>query len=118
MDNELIALCFVDEIPEGTAKGFSLTSDSQVQDIFLINRNNRFYAYKNSCPHTGVTLNWQPDVYLDFEEVYIQCAVHGARFEVETGFCVWGPCVNQSLEAIAIKVERNKIYLQDGVIHR
>ena len=62
MDNELIVLCRADEIPEGAAKGFALTSDVNVQDIFIIHRDNQFYAYKNSCPHTGVTLNWQPDV--------------------------------------------------------
>lgn len=104
-------LCNIDEIEQDATKGFNLGDDKDEQTIFIVNRNNRFFAYKNFCPHTGANLNWQPDVYMDYDNLYIQCAIHGARFEVETGFCVWGPCANQSLIRVAIEVKDEKIYL-------
>ena len=106
-----IELCNAADIPEGACKGFSLTSDKRLQDIFIVHRNNQFYAYKNSCPHTGSRLNWQDDVFLDYEEKSIQCSLHGALFEIETGRCIWGPCLNQALEKVDISIRENKIFL-------
>ncbi len=111
MKNTLKILCNISDIPEGTTKGFSLTTDNNVQDIFIVNRDNQFYGYENHCPHTGVNLNWQPDIFMDFDNNYIQCSVHGARFNVESGLCVWGPCVNQSLKKIEIEVHNGNIAL-------
>lgn len=108
--NESVYLCKTSEIPIDTSKGFALENDNEEQTIFIINRNNQYYAYKNFCPHTGVPLNWQEDVYMDLDNLYIQCSIHGARFEVETGFCVWGPCVNQSLIPIDIEISHGKIF--------
>lgn len=106
-------VCHINDIPEQGSKGFSLTDtdDESQQDFFIVNRGNEYFAYQNTCPHTGANLNWQPDVYLDFDNFYIQCAIHAARFEVETGLCVWGPCVNRSLIKVPIKIENQKIYL-------
>ena len=102
-------LCDVTEISEGNSKGFSLHNTPGIQDIFIVNRDNQFYAYENHCPHTGVSLNWQPDVFMDMENFYIQCSVHGAKFNVEDGLCVWGPCVKQSLKAVTIEIQGTKI---------
>jgi len=108
-------LCNTTDIPPDACKGFSLNEvpDKKSQDIFIVNRNNQFYAYKNSCPHTGASLNWQPDIFMDYDNFYIQCSIHAARFEVETGICVWGPCVNQSLKKTELTVIDNKIFLTD-----
>ena len=104
-------LCDIADIADGTSKGFSLYDTSDVQDIFIVNRDNQLYAYENHCPHTGVNLNWQADVFMDIENFYIQCAVHGARFNVDDGLCVWGPCVNQSLKPVKIEVQDGKVVL-------
>jgi len=103
-------LCSIKDFNEEGCKGISLSDDEEIQEIFIINRNNNYFAYKNRCPHTGASLNWQPDVFLDYDKFYIQCAIHAARFEVETGLCVWGPCVNQRLEKIDIKIINNDIF--------
>ena len=113
MTSTPIVLCNVTDITEGNSKGFSLNDTAGVQDIFVVRRDNQFYAYENHCPHTGVSLNWQPDVFMDMENFYIQCSVHGARFNVEDGLCVWGPCVKQSLNAVKIEVQDDKIVLLD-----
>jgi len=106
------ALCKISDINENSSKGFSFSEKEDEQEIFIVKRDGEFYAYKNLCPHTGASLNWQADVFLDYDEFYIQCAIHGARFEVETGLCVWGPCVNRSLMTVDIEVRNDMIYLK------
>ncbi|MDH3326416.1 MAG: Rieske 2Fe-2S domain-containing protein [Gammaproteobacteria bacterium] len=122
-------LCYIKDIPVDGCKGFTLSDDlssdlsntlpdnlpnkkdNNRQDIFIVNRNGNYFGYKNSCPHTGANLNWQPDIFMDYDNFYIQCSLHAARFEVESGYCVWGPCVNQSLQKRKLKIDGKKIYL-------
>lgn len=80
-------------------------------EIFILYKNKQFYAYVNSCPHTGVNLNWQPNEFLDFEGQYIQCTMHGAIFNIEDGYCVRGPCAGASLQAIKLTVKDNAIHI-------
>jgi nitrite reductase/ring-hydroxylating ferredoxin subunit len=49
--------------------------------------------------------------FLDIEGSLIQCAVHDARFLIETGECVFGPCPGQRLESLPIVIEDENIYL-------
>jgi len=113
-------LCHKNEVPTDGCKGISLPDkENKVSDdrqvIFIVNRGDFYFAYKNSCPHTGASLNWQPDIFLDFDNFYIQCAIHAARFEVESGLCVWGPCVNQSLQKIKLEIIDERIYSRDSL---
>jgi len=104
-------ICHFDDIPEDGCKGFSVKGEAGNTELFILKRHDKLYAYKNQCPHTGATLNWQPDVFMDYDNRYIQCSIHGARFEVETGLCVWGPCVNQSLTKMNIQISDDNIFL-------
>jgi len=110
-----VFLCETSDIPTNGCKGFNLSdpADNGSQDIFVVNRDEQYFAYKNTCPHTGASLNWQPDVFLDYDNFYIQCAIHAARFEVKSGLCVWGPCANQSLKKCELTIIDNKVYLTD-----
>ncbi|MCB1849350.1 MAG: Rieske 2Fe-2S domain-containing protein, partial [Gammaproteobacteria bacterium] len=68
----------------------------------------------NRCPHTGAPLDWSPDQFLDAEGRFIICAMHGALFEIESGRCIYGPCVNQSLERLPVRLERGRLLLNKG----
>ena len=81
----------------------------KLQSVFIIRRNQKISAFINSCPHTGVALNWQPDQFLDIDNEFIQCSLHGARFRVDDGYCVWGPCAGQSLTALSVDVQNGLI---------
>lgn len=104
-------LCAVDEISENSSKSFHISKNDQEIALFITKRNNQLFAYRNHCPHTGAPLNWQPDRFMDREGEYIQCSIHGAKFEVETGRCVWGPCASQHLIEIVITIEDGCIYI-------
>lgn len=105
-------LCTTEDIPENGSKGFLISQKNQETEIFITKRNNQLFAYKNHCPHTGASLNWLPDAFMDRNAEYIQCAIHGAKFEIETGSCIWGPCASQYLIKIAITIESGNVYTQ------
>lgn len=90
----------IKEFPELGSKG-----------IFLIRLGHQVFAYHNSCPHTGIELNWQPGQFLDYDGFNLQCAVHGALFRIENGYCFSGPCKGQSLSAVAIEQQDDDIYV-------
>jgi nitrite reductase/ring-hydroxylating ferredoxin subunit len=49
--------------------------------------------------------------FLDIEGALIQCAVHDARFLIDTGECILGPCPGESLESLPIRIDGGNIYL-------
>jgi nitrite reductase/ring-hydroxylating ferredoxin subunit len=95
-----------------SAKEFTIELSSNPLNIFVININNNFFAYENRCPHTGVTLNWQPDQFFDIENHFIQCSTHGALFRFDDGYCVRGPCVGAKLKEVPLKIENNEVYVE------
>ncbi|VUD53278.1 hypothetical protein TDB9533_01802 [Thalassocella blandensis] len=102
----MIELCRTTDLPEGSSKSFSLPSGN----IFLVKKQQQIYAYRNSCPHLGIPLEWVTNKFLDEDGELIQCATHGALFTIEDGMCVYGPCVNQSLTRVSVQEIQGSIY--------
>jgi nitrite reductase/ring-hydroxylating ferredoxin subunit len=101
---ETQVICTLDEIGDPGSRGFSLRRGDQVTQAFVVQRDGEVYAYHNRCPHTGAPLDWVEHRFLDLEQAYIQCATHDARFEIDSGVCITGPCPGASLQPIAIEV--------------
>lgn len=97
-------LCRLADIPEGTGKGFVLGEGAKRQAIFVVHRAGCVRGYVNSCPHVGTPLDWAPDRFLSPDRSLIQCSTHGARFRIEDGYCVSGPCAGDSLEPVEVAV--------------
>lgn len=110
MDNKTL-ICALDRLSDPGSYGFSLQLDDRRVEGFVVRRDGDFFAYRNSCPHTGAPLDWVDHQFLDIEGSLIQCAVHDARFLIETGECVFGPCPGQRLESLPIRIEEENIYL-------
>ena len=104
-------ICGIEEIADPGSYGFSLECGEKRVDGFVVRRDDEVFSYRNSCPHTGAPLDWVEHQFLDLDGALIQCAVHDARFLIDTGECVVGPCPGQSLEALPILVEDGQIYL-------
>lgn len=105
------ALCRLDDIPDGGAKGFSLPEAEGPGEIFLVRAQGRVYGYVNCCPHIGTPLEFLPDRFLTRDGSQILCSTHGARFEIATGRCVAGPCRGQFLRPLRLKVEEGMVLL-------
>ena len=107
-----ISLCPVSEIPDPGSKGFEIEKDGVTTDIFVVHKDSHFYAFINSCPHTGATLEWLEDQFLDMENTFIQCSTHDALFEIDSGLCVAGPCVDDHLTPVEILIEHDILLIQ------
>ncbi|VAW94560.1 hypothetical protein MNBD_GAMMA22-2411 [hydrothermal vent metagenome] len=104
-------ICENDQLEELATIQFQYPHQDECRQGFVIKWQGNLYAYQNLCPHTGVELNWQQNVFLSFDQTMIQCATHGAQFQVSDGLCVWGPCLGQSLIALPVIQCLNKVYL-------
>ncbi len=97
-----VRLCHLDELSEGRATGFDPFGNGR-PSVFVVKKDSALYAYRDLCPHYGTTpLPWKKDEYLDRAGEVIVCAAHGARFDIESGKCLSGPCLGQSLTAVAL----------------
>jgi nitrite reductase/ring-hydroxylating ferredoxin subunit len=108
---EAVYLCHIDEIPNPGSKEFQLEQFDL--PFFIVKKGENLRAYVNNCPHTGAPLNWQPDKFLNYEQDLIQCSLHMAIFDISSGKCIAGPCVNKGLHKVEIKVQNGDIYLNE-----
>lgn len=100
-------LCTSAELAESRSRGFEIDG----RKLLAVRREGQVYLYENRCPHRGVSLEWQPDQFLDPSASLIQCATHGALFLIENGECVAGPCAGESLNALACREDSQGIWL-------
>ena len=98
------------EIEEGQSKGLETAGAY----LFAVKKDDQVYLYRNSCPHLGTPLEWEEDTFLDPDGALIQCATHGALFEIETGRCISGPCLGQHLQRIPHFVDNGLIMVDEA----
>ena len=103
------ALCKLVDIPDGEALAFPHNDRSLV----LVRRGLKAYAYVNRCPHAGVELQWQENRFMSLDGTQLQCSTHGALFNIDNGYCTWGPCQGRSLQSLAINIENGMVYLME-----
>jgi len=96
-------LCRVDEIVDGTARGFALAGAPR-DTMFVVRSGDAVRGWLNACPHVdGAPLAWRKDAYLSADGRSIVCYGHGAVFDIETGVCTQGPCLGQSLTPVVLE---------------
>ena len=105
-------LCAGEELADGEARTFVFTRDWERYEIFVLRCGDALVAYLNDCPHTGGPLDWMGQ-FLDRDRALIRCAGHGAKFRIDDGFCVKGPCAGKSLTPVAIAVADGNIVLAE-----
>ncbi|WP_370981093.1 Rieske (2Fe-2S) protein [Agaribacterium sp. ZY112] len=89
----------------------SLAFDLDGLALFLVSEADHWHAYKNSCPHRGIRLDWDNEQFLDYDEELIQCASHGALFRIDNGLCVAGPCSNAKLQKYPLIIQKQQVYV-------
>ena len=99
------------DIADPGSKGISIEHQGIKSELFVVKKDAKIAVYENSCPHTLGPLDWTPDQFLNIDNDYIQCANHGALFEIDSGLCIYGPCKAQSLKAVPFSIKDNNIYV-------
>ena len=103
-------LCRLDDLADPGGRGFQLGTR---EALFVIRSGGRVFGYVNVCPHQGLALDWKPDVFLSVDKRTIQCANHGARFAIETGKCIAGPCVGGALKPVRLRLADGAVTLDE-----
>ena len=101
-------LCRLEDLPEGEARGFDAPPGG-FTGLFAIRRGEAVLVYVNSCPHVGLPLELVPHRFLDRKGEHIVCAAHGARFRIEDGECISGPCIGDRLEPVPVRIEDGEV---------
>ena len=101
----MIPLFKTHELKDDASKGIEVNG----KRLFAVRKNGEIYLYWNRCPHIGTPLDWEEDKFLDADNALIQCATHGALFEIDSGRCLVGPCRGKHLQPVAFE-------LADGVV--
>ncbi len=104
-------ICKLEELDDPGSRGFSIEIDNDLIEGFVVLTDGQLYAYRNQCPHTGAPLDWVEHQFLDMDKQLIQCAVHDARFELDSGLCVAGPCTGEALTALKVEHDGNVVFL-------
>lgn len=99
-----VYLCPQDSIVEGGARGFD--PHLKGHDTLLVVRwKGALSAWRNLCPHLDVAMQYRKDRFMSAEGRHIVCYAHGALFRPDSGVCVLGPCLGQSLQRQTITVD-------------
>lgn len=101
-------LCDFNDLAESEARSFTVGKT----DVFAVKHDNTVYIYENSCPHLNINLEFLPNQFLDMEKRFIQCSNHNALFEIESGFCISGPCHGKTLRKIPFEMSDQKILIK------
>ena len=105
-------LCHTSDINDPGSMGFEILHLDKTQQLFVVHKDAKFYAFFNNCPHTGVNLDWNEHQFLDMDKCFIQCATHDALFDIPSGECIAGPCVGKYLTVIPLEIRDGVIFVK------
>lgn len=101
-------LCALDDIADPGGIGLRVAGRDP---LFVVRRGDQVWGYVNACAHQGVNLDWRPDTFLSRDKQHILCAMHGALFHIESGLCVFGPCLDRSLKPVKVRLAAGQVML-------
>jgi len=110
----VILLCKLDElIGDPATKNVVLGAGEDELDIVIVQTKGARHAYINCCPHQFIPLETFPNHFLTEDKKFFVCSGHGARFELDTGTCVYGPCLGKGLDPLLTVEKDGALYLSE-----
>ncbi|WP_262693276.1 Rieske (2Fe-2S) protein [Kordiimonas aquimaris] len=100
----------IDHLPDHGGKELIYTEGDLRTSILIQKTGDIVGVFLNHCPHAGTPLNMFGHRFLDASGKYLICRTHGALFNPESGICVRGPCVGQTLRPVAHTIRSGSIY--------
>jgi 3-phenylpropionate/trans-cinnamate dioxygenase ferredoxin subunit len=97
-----VRVCRVEDIPSGEPLGVE-TLDGE--KICLVRVEDEVYAFQDRCSHRDFPLS---NGHLDGDQ--IECAWHGARFDVRTGRPLCLPAI-KAIQVYEVQVEDGDVYV-------
>ena len=109
-----VTLCLFDDIADPGARGFEVKGPDGDLDVIVVRLGSEVRGYLNRCPHQGTPLETFPDRFLTRDGSLLVCSTHGARFRLEDGLCVEGPCEGKCLAPVVVERAGMKVVLHRG----
>jgi nitrite reductase/ring-hydroxylating ferredoxin subunit len=104
------------DLVDGAARVIDLVEDEFPPITGLLVREGAtVHAFLNRCPHAGRPLNFGSGNFLTPDGELLQCHAHGALFEKNTGLCIAGPCVDDSLRRLPVQVAEGEVRLSEDL---
>ena len=97
------------DLGEGQTVKFRFRERGDDKEGFVIRHGGRLFAYRNECRHIPMTLDWVENRFLSRDRCYIQCATHGALYQIDTGLCVDGPPAGERLRPLEVVEQAGEI---------
>lgn len=72
--------------------------------LVLLDERGEVRAYLNRCEHLPIPLDGGSREFLSEDGSHLRCGTHGALFRREDGLCVVGPCKDESLLSLPIRI--------------
>lgn len=105
-------LASIEEIPRTGLKFAYKDGPFDEEGILVRVNTSEVRAYKNECRHLPMPLDDRdPGEIWDPTGRYLVCNSHGARYRVDDGLCVSGPCEGSHLKPLPILVQDGEIFL-------
>lgn len=70
-------------------------------------------AYENLCRHIPVPLDAGSRRFLSAQRTHLLCGTHGAKFRLDDGMCVEGPCTGLPLHPLSLLAEHGSLWIVD-----
>jgi len=106
-----VALRQLDDIEDRGSIGLIAELDGKRTSLIAVRQGDAVFLYVNICPHIGAPLDFEPGRFLNLERDHIQCAMHGALFNIHDGVCVVGPCTGEALTPVASVLREGEVFL-------
>jgi nitrite reductase/ring-hydroxylating ferredoxin subunit len=97
-------VCALAELEATGCREFRLGGGEWPVKGFVVKVAGGVRAYVNRCAHVAYPLNCLPDRFLSHDGAVIQCSMHGALYEKESGRCIAGPCPGAALIGLPVEV--------------
>jgi nitrite reductase/ring-hydroxylating ferredoxin subunit len=105
--------CSLDELSHGTVRVVRLTPDAlgrPREALIVIDASQTPRAYLNLCRHLPVPLSVSRQ---SLKDGHLQCLTHGARYRLEDGLCVIGPCRGQALLSLELELIDRDLFVYE-----
>ena len=96
---EFVSISRAEDLGEGDIRAF----DVRGTKIAVANVDGTFYAFDDTCTHTGCSLAGG-----DLEETTVICPCHGSEFDVTSGAVLQGPA-REPVETYETRVEGSSL---------
>ena len=96
-------LCASSDLQDGgRAWVFDVEFRGEPLRAFALRFDGEVVSYLNRCAHVPAEMDWQEGQFLDGDQRFIMCSIHGAVYEPRDGRCVGGPCGKGTLTALSV----------------